>query len=286
MASGWPHLRVLRSSAQGTSLVMIPGLLGRGICFHHLASASPAGARVLALDLPGADPREEPLPLPIETIADLFEPQIKGLVGHGPVVFGGFSLGSVVAFELALRWQRVGLPVRGLIALDGYAPGYTSRKASPIAKLRSHAAAIGRDPRHLRRIVRSVTSDSLGRLGLEWLVADTLEEAHGSVLAQRRARRLSAARVRAERAYRSSERLHSPLCLIRIREGERASGLPDVHDYGWGRFAAEVHVHVLPGEVRHAEFFDHPAQRAATASAVWRWYAERIEAASPPTRGA
>jgi thioesterase domain-containing protein len=286
MASGWPHLRVLKSSALGPTVVMVPGLLGRGICFHHLASSGPADARVIALDLPGADPREEPLQLSIETMADLFEPQIRGLVGHGPVVFGGFSLGAVIAYELALRWQRGGQPVRGLVALDGYAPGYTSRKARPLDKLRAHARSLARDPLHLRSVLRNATSDALGHVGLEWLVADALEEAHSGVLARRRARRLSAMRVRAERAYQRHERFLGPFCLIRIRDGERASGLTDLHDYGWGSFVSDLHVSVLPDNVRHADFFAEAAQRKATASAFWRWFAERVEPGHVQSAGA
>lgn len=276
MAEKWPHLQSLQEGGgDAPCLVLVPGLVGHGICFRHLAVCAPVGVRVLALDLPGADPREEPLQLSVETIADLLEPQIRAELRGNAVVFGGFSFGSLVGLELALRWQRRQEPVRGLVALDGYAPGYTSRKAPPSAKLASHVRALRGDPRHLGQLVRNAASDTLGLVGLEWLLADELE-AQGGLAARHRARRLSAMRVRAERAYRRHERFAGPACLIRIAQGEHASGLTDLPDYGWGAYATDLFVHVLSGPVRHASFFAHPSARDEMGAVFWRWFAARL----------
>jgi len=269
MTEPWPHLQVLRPGPDTPVIVLIPGLLGLGIVFQPIAALSPRGSMIIAMNLPGSDRREDLLDLSIETVADVFEPQIRAIVGHRPVVFGGFSLGALIAFELGLRWQERGEPVQGLVSFDGPSPAYTSRRAPLHRKFASHWASYGRDKRHLSRLVRNAASDTLSLVGLEWLLAENLERTKQPAAALR-AQMLAAKRIRAERSYTARSLFQGPLCLIRVARGEQASGLADEPDYHWGQHAkGPVRVHRLAPEVTHASYFAHDAQRAIIAAALW-----------------
>jgi thioesterase domain-containing protein len=275
MSEAWPHLHILKQGTDAPALVLIPGLLGYGICFQHLAAAGPAATQIAALNLPGADQREAVLSLSIETMADILEPQICAVVGKRPVIFGGFSLGAMLAYEFALRWQSRREPVLGMASFDGSSPGYTARKAPIWAKLLSHARSYRADPSHLGRALRNAASDTLSRVRLEWLLAENLEQSRDSARA-RRSKKLAALRIRAERSYVARATSAGPMLLIRIPRGEQASGLSDEPDYGWRQYVRSLEIHPLSGKVTHATFFDAGAQRPEMAEVFWAWFNARV----------
>ncbi|MFM2417269.1 MAG: hypothetical protein RL385_1992 [Pseudomonadota bacterium] len=287
MSEPWPHLHILKQGTDAPALVLVPGLLGYGICFQHLAAAGPAGTQIAALNLPGADQREQVMGLSIETIVDILEPQIRAVVGARPVVFGGFSLGAMVAYELVLRWQARRDPVIGLASFDGSSPGYTARKAPIWAKFVSHLRSYHADPTHLGRALRNATSDALSRVRLEWLLAENLEQSRDPVRA-RRSKQLAALRIRAERSYLARGTYDGPMLLIRIPRGEQASGLSDQPDYGWRQYARTLEIHALAGHVTHATYFDAGPQRNEMADVFWAWFSHQVALlraegdASPP----
>ena len=104
-----------------------------------------------------------------EEIAARYAAEIAAARPDGPVVLGGYSIGALVAFELALQLQAAGRPVGPLIVFDGAAPDFPRLKPFP-RRLLTHLDVLinGRGFRrwtYVRRQARPVeaTAAALGR---------------------------------------------------------------------------------------------------------------------------
>lgn len=56
----------------------------------------------------------------IETLADLYISALKKTHPKGPIFLGGWSLGGIIAYEMAIRLERLGIKVLHIIMLDSY----------------------------------------------------------------------------------------------------------------------------------------------------------------------
>ncbi|MGW7578690.1 thioesterase II family protein [Streptomyces sp. NPDC054765] len=106
--SGGSWIRPLRSSAQRSQvhLVCFPFAGGSAGYFHSLANSLEPDISVLGVQYPGRqDRRHEPL---IEDIGQLADEICEALIPWEtqPLAFFGHSMGSVVAFEVARRFER------------------------------------------------------------------------------------------------------------------------------------------------------------------------------------
>lgn len=112
-------------------------------CFHPIAETSPqvmcfphaGGAAsyyfalsrslasrvgVMAVQYPGRqDRRREPLIDSIPVLADQIFEMLQSIDGLAPRAFFGHSMGSIVAFEVALRLQRAGVEVPQVLLVSG-----------------------------------------------------------------------------------------------------------------------------------------------------------------------
>ncbi|MEV4441840.1 alpha/beta fold hydrolase [Streptomyces sp. NPDC049577] len=105
----------------------------RLVCFPHAGGGAsayrpwrdllPPDVELLAVQYPGREERTaEPF---AEDMAELTDRLAEGLAPllDGPFTFFGHSLGAVVAYEVAHRWERAGYPVPDhLIVSSQYAP--------------------------------------------------------------------------------------------------------------------------------------------------------------------
>jgi thioesterase domain-containing protein len=73
----------------------------------------------------------------VETLAAPYPDLIEARFG-GPCVIAGYSIGCVIAYEVALGMIERGRPVPMLLLFDGFAPRRKRRKATRGARLRSH----------------------------------------------------------------------------------------------------------------------------------------------------
>jgi thioesterase domain-containing protein len=237
---GLPHLSVLQAGSTAPAIVLVPGLLGLGMVFARFARAVAAGRAIYAFDLPGSDSEEPVRELAIEEIADLFEPQLRAICTHSPVVLGGYSLGALIALELALRLQRRGRAVSQLWSFDGFAPQYTQRAAALRARCMAHARAFRAEPAsYARGLMLNVRRHVLARLGQEWRMAEQLHSNAG--LTERiRGQRLAAFRQRAVAYYRPQARFRGPLRLLRLVAAFVARGLSET------RASASLNASVVP----------------------------------------
>lgn len=254
---GLPHLSVLHAGSTAPAIVLVPGLLGLGMVFSRFARAAAAARAVYAFDLPGADPDEPVRELAIEEIADLFEPQLLAICAQRPIVLGGYSLGALIAFELALRLQQRRREVLQLWSFDGFAPQYTQRSVALRARLLAHARALRAEPAaYTRGLTLNLRRRLLARLGQEWRMAEQLHS-KAELAEQIRGQRLAAFRQRAVAYYRPRARFQGPLRLLRLAQPEQARGLDDQHDYGWGAYVSgAVAVEIVRGRAEHRTFLD------------------------------
>jgi thioesterase domain-containing protein len=102
----------------------------------------------------------------VETLAAPYPARIEARFGTAPCVIAGYSIGCVIAYEVALRMIERGQPVRMLLLFDGFAPRRKRGKPTRRAWARFHL-------QHFRRAswedrVRMVVRRTLGG-PIRWL---------------------------------------------------------------------------------------------------------------------
>ena len=88
--------------------------------YIHL-SALPKGRRLYALESPFLE-NPETFDLSIEEMASIFIRTIRRIQPHGPYLIGGWSAGSIYAYEVAHRLTTQGETILALVILDMRAP--------------------------------------------------------------------------------------------------------------------------------------------------------------------
>jgi thioesterase domain-containing protein len=88
---------------------------GSALCYLELARSLPAGCPVYGLQARGQSPGEKPIET-IEEMAALYLEAVRSVQPVGPYMMGGWSLGGLVAFEMARRLLEQGEEV-GLLAI-------------------------------------------------------------------------------------------------------------------------------------------------------------------------
>ncbi|HEX9937488.1 MAG TPA: amino acid adenylation domain-containing protein [Longimicrobium sp.] len=118
--------------APGPLVPIQPSGAGRPLFFVHAAGGNVASYAGLARHLGTRQPfyglqsrgleGEEPLPLSIEDMAADYLAQLRAVQGEGPYRLGGWSMGGLVAFEMARLLAAAGEEVELLALVDTRAP--------------------------------------------------------------------------------------------------------------------------------------------------------------------
>jgi len=74
------------------------------------------------IESPGLEDRQEP-DLPLEALASFYLESVRSVQASGPYALGGYSMGGVMAFEMARQLQAQGESVALLAILDAWSPG-------------------------------------------------------------------------------------------------------------------------------------------------------------------
>ncbi|MES1241581.1 MAG: non-ribosomal peptide synthase/polyketide synthase [Acidobacteriota bacterium] len=189
--------------------------------------------------LAGAEPHAR-----VEDMAADYLEEIRGVQPAGPYRLGGWSLGGLIAYEMARQLRARGEEVALLAVLDA-APEYAGEEESELDRLLGVAAYIG----SLRGVDLRLTSDGLAEAGpdgafallLERLRAVDLLPPGGGEEQIRRVLDVYRANSRAARAYAAGP-YADRVTLLR-------TGTDSLRDLGWGRITGgPVEVHALPGE--------------------------------------
>ncbi|MBQ0853733.1 thioesterase [Streptomyces sp. BH-SS-21] len=108
----------------GPVLVCCPHAGGSAVAYHSLSAALSATTEVLITQYPGRQDRL--LEPPVESIAEMADSVVAALTPwrHRPIALFGHSMGSVLAYEIALRLERLwpGNPPIGVIGSGRSAP--------------------------------------------------------------------------------------------------------------------------------------------------------------------
>lgn len=109
-----------QSRSRAAPLFMTTDGSGTVESYIHL-SALPQGRRIYGLESPFLE-CPEVFDLSIEEMASIFVRSIRKIQPHGPYLIGGWSAGSIYAYEVAHRLTREGETILALIILDMRAP--------------------------------------------------------------------------------------------------------------------------------------------------------------------
>jgi len=237
-------------------LFLIAGAGGHVFTFHKFA-------RLLGPDFPaygmkaiGVDGSETP-PDRVEDIAARYVEEIVKARPRGPYVLAGYSVGGLMAFEVARRMQKRGLEVAKVIAFDTMAPGYPRRLPWPVRmgihflNFLSHRG--DRKWSYLADRFRNVRHRLLTVARLNHLDLPNTPQVGG--LSEQVLKKVWAALERARHRYWPSGPFDGPLVLVRSEKLEHwaATRLDDPLK-GWARWTTQP-VQVVSVPAGHMAIF-------------------------------
>jgi thioesterase domain-containing protein len=174
----------------------------------------------------GIDGAVQPLDS-IEAMAQLHTDEIREAQPHGPYFLIGYSLGGLVAFEIARNLMRMGSRVGLLAMVDSY-PHPSRLRLEQRFRLLARSAG------------RSVSRFASTIARRPFLQADSYEKANGSPGLQR-------VRHCADRALRKYRPSFYPGRVKFIR-AETITTFPENPADAWAPFAGEFEVETVPGD--------------------------------------
>ncbi|MGH6990300.1 MAG: alpha/beta fold hydrolase [Stellaceae bacterium] len=130
-------LVLLRPGSGAPPIFLVPGSGGTPTDVRSMVSHLDVSSPVYSFCAPGLD-TEPPLAC-VEQLADRFLAAIRAVQPHGPYFLGGYSMGGLVAFELAHRLIAAGEEVALLALLDTYISPRQSPWLSKLAIWRRRA---------------------------------------------------------------------------------------------------------------------------------------------------
>jgi amino acid adenylation domain-containing protein len=98
----------------------VHAVAGTVLCYQQLALLIGQGRPVYALQAP--DPIVGAHPGTVDGLAERYVAAIRGVRPHGPYHLGGWSMGGVIAYEMAQQLHAAGEPVARLALIDSYRP--------------------------------------------------------------------------------------------------------------------------------------------------------------------
>jgi thioesterase domain-containing protein/acyl carrier protein len=126
--------------AQGAApLFLVHPVGGTVFCYRRLAEL--LARPVVGIQARGLDGREPPL-TSIDAMAELYLEQARSVHPGGPWTLGGWSLGGVVAFEMARRLRAAGEDVAPVVLIDSWLPSGATPMGvppEPSAEVRAEA---------------------------------------------------------------------------------------------------------------------------------------------------
>ncbi|ADI05329.1 Beta-ketoacyl synthase [Streptomyces bingchenggensis BCW-1] len=126
-----------QEGGHGTPLFLAAPAAGSALCYREFARAIGGDRPVYGIDAPGLL-GGAPTPDRVEELAAHHIRVLRAVRPHGPYAVGGWSVGGLVAHEMAAQLERAGERVELLLFLDGFAPDSGGR---PLGSAPQHLAA-------------------------------------------------------------------------------------------------------------------------------------------------
>ncbi|SIO25216.1 amino acid adenylation domain-containing protein [Singulisphaera sp. GP187] len=244
-ASVWSPLVPIRPSGTGRPFFCVHPIGGNVLCYHELARHLGADRPVYGLQAAGLE-GDQPAETRLDLMAARYLGAIRDVQPEGPYHLGGWSLGGVIAFEMARQLQAAGQQVATLVLIDSQTMAGALGNVGPISDDQIDAA-------FLMDLTRASSGVSAGSgSGEDWgdLVTQgaQIAEQLAAEFGRERLERLQAvfkANFLALSGYTPEPFAGRPV-LIRA-PGPMGEGLFD-STMGWSALATEgVTTHVLPG---------------------------------------
>jgi amino acid adenylation domain-containing protein len=173
-ARGWSPVIALQSTGSRPPFYCVHPGGGSPLCYLDLAR-SLANQPFYGLQSPGLEGESE-VYTSIEDLAAHYIQEIRSLQPEGPYFLGGWSLGGVIAFEMANQLNAIGKQVALLALIDSYTP----TNDHDITRLENDAELTGMFLRDFRgRAGKEMTEsyDDLKGKDIDWLMQYLLSEA-------------------------------------------------------------------------------------------------------------
>jgi amino acid adenylation domain-containing protein len=237
-------------------IFLIAGAGGHVFTFHKFARLLGSEFPAFGMKAIGVDGSEPPLDR-VEPIAERYLEEILKTRPKGPYILAGYSVGGLMAFEVARLMQKRGLDVARVVLFDTHAPGYPRRLPWPV-RMAIHFANFLTRPgsgkwSYLSERFKNLRHRMLMAAGLGHLDLPAAPAVGG--LSEHVLKKVWAALERARMRYWPDGPFDGQLVLVRSGEEERwaATRMNDPLK-GWARWTNQP-VQVVEVPVGHMEIF-------------------------------
>nr|WP_281404507.1 non-ribosomal peptide synthetase [Pyxidicoccus fallax] len=245
------HCVTLQSEGTGTPVFFVHAVGGAVGPYRELARKLGPGRPFHGLQASGLDGREAPLES-VEALALRYVEALRAVRPEGPYVLGGWSMGGVVAFEMARELERRGQQVELLVLLDSFAPVDGGTVPEPEGTLL--LAGMAMDLARTAGAEPALRPELLAELPEDEQLAFVARQAHEAGWlppevgeAELRAwRDVTRANMRAFAGWRPGS-YGGPVLLLRAKDAKREHTVDPTH--GWARWVTGgLTVEDVPGD--------------------------------------
>ncbi len=249
-APAWSPLIAIQPGGDQPPFLCIHPVGGSVFCYADLATHLGREQPFYGLQSPGLDGEQEPLNQ-IEDMAAYYVAAMQTIQPQGPYHIGGWSLGGVVAFEMAQQLHSCGHKVALLALIDSYAPIaiYKPEQMSQAMLLSSFAKDLG----GLLGQELSVSVEQLQPLELDAQLNHILEQANmvnlllPEVGLQQLRQLFRVFQSNLEAMYRYRLQPYSGRMTLLCASEQVVAVTPDPN-HGWGELAfGGLETHTIPG---------------------------------------
>ncbi|QDK77161.1 amino acid adenylation domain-containing protein [Spirosoma sp. KCTC 42546] len=263
----WQSLVGVKTPGDGNALYLIHPISGDVNYVYQLAPYLPEKQALYGLRAVGLDGVTQPLES-IEAMAAYYIQLILQKQPNGPYAIGGFSLGGIIAFEMARQLQEMGKEIHLLALIDAYPinPDAANHTKFPIHQLVRYYyhywRSLPKQPAVLLPILRQkvpwISHYLLRRI---WQSVPSLSGSAGTSPTESLSVEAADLLTRSFREAYSQYKFKSyegKLVFLRVTQLDAFGTSQGKVDFGWGRYARQgVEVHQLLGE--HNSLFSKPA---------------------------
>ncbi|WP_419698194.1 non-ribosomal peptide synthetase [Mucilaginibacter sp. NFX135] len=247
----WESLVPIKPNGTKMPLYIVHGAGLNVLLFNALAMNMDAEQPVYGLQAKGLNGIDEPLDV-MEDIAANYIAEIVAKNPDGPYALAGYSLGGIIAYEMAKQLMATGKEVKMLAMFDTYADLSTVNdpllkkvfnKATLVLKQIGYSLVLlAEDPKRTIEYKSLIIKRKF--IKLFWKIAPVKDEKKEGFFAYD-----NEIDEASEKALRNYVLTPLPIAIELFRAKKRTFYMADFNFLGWRPFAQKgVHVHEIPGE--------------------------------------
>ena len=263
----WSPTIAIQSRGSRPPFFCVHGGFGGVLFYGQLARCLGAEQPLYGLQAEGLDggPIEHKS---IREMAAYYIEEMRRVQPHGPYLFGGYSFGGFVAFEIAQQLWAAAEQVALIALFDAFDPRRRALRSSLAERIKWRLLSLDRSSRGKLQFLVQCASAKIGASFAKWqgdarnLLSKAKQLNGGAPSTQLRALDLV---QRANRRALTAYKLHPyPGRITLFRSQDTGDGYEYPADYGWTQFAkGGIQIHEVPGE--HQTIFAQPNVRTLAA---------------------